>query len=314
MPDYNDPAQRIDDLLDQQEVRIARLFRSAIASLKDDLDLDLIAQLLAQGRLDDALDQIRFAAEQLGTAANVTFVTAGQSTADFLTGAGVGRVVFDQVNTMAVAAMQANRLLLIREFTDEQRRATSLALIGGVESGINPLAQARKFRDSIGLTERGWAAIDAYRKSLEGVGRSESMNTAALTDPAIRRAIRDSKPLTPEYIDKRVDQKIAMAIKRRSETIGRTEALRAVHEGNEEMYRQAIAAGTINAEDLSRKWVTRLDGRERATHEILNGQEKRWGEPWVTIHGPIRYPGDSEAPASETIQCRCAIATRIRRA
>ena len=54
-----------------------------------------------------------------------------------------------------------------------------------------------------------------------------------------------------------------------------------------------------------------MNGRERDTHLLLNGQIKRWGEAWETKNGPIRYPGDPDAPAVETIQCRCALSTRI---
>jgi hypothetical protein len=315
-----DPASRINDVLDREEVRIARLFRAAIINLKDDIDLDEIAALLEAGRLEDAIDLLKHAAEELGSASNLSFVTSGQSTAQFLTNAAVGRIVFDQVNTLAVAAMQANRLELIREFTNEQRSATSFALINAVEAGTNPRAAARTFRDSIGLTENGWKAIQTYRTSLERVGRDENMSTAALThavrdrrsDSVIRRAIRTNKPLDPDWIEKRVQFKINKAIANRAETIGRTEALRAVHQGNEEAYRQAIESGTINEEDLIRSWVTRLDGRERETHELLNGQKRNWGKPWTTRNGTLRYPGDPRAPAKETVCCRCAIATRIR--
>jgi hypothetical protein len=69
--------------------------------------------------------------------------------------------VFDQVNLYAVAAMQANQLELIREFTAEQLRATSLALVIGVEAGTNPLAAARNFRDSVGLTAASGATSRA---------------------------------------------------------------------------------------------------------------------------------------------------------
>lgn len=315
----DDPAKRLEDILDREEVRIARLFRTAIANLKDDIDLAELADLLESGRLEDALGLLQHASDQLGAASTVAFVNAGQSTAAFLTSAGIGRVVFNQVNILAVAAMQANRLELVTEFTNEQRRATSFALINAVESGINPKAAARTFRDSIGLTENQWASIATYRSSLEGVGRNENRTTAALThalrdkrsDSSIRRAIRENKPLDPDRIDKLVDAKIRKAIQMRAETIGRTEALRAVHQGNEEAYRQAIEDGTINAEDLIRTWNTRIDGRERETHELLNGQRRNWGQVWTTRNGTLRYPGDPRAPAKETVRCRCAIGTRI---
>lgn len=321
MPTFDDPATRLQDLVDQQEPRIAAIFRTAVQALKDEIDLAELADLLEAGRVNDALDRLQVIAERLGSASTVAFVTGGQSAADFLSGAGVGHIVFNQVNHLAVAQMQANRLELVREFTAEQARATSLALVAGVEGGLNPREQARNFRDSIGLTERQWAAVANYRRSLDLVGTDSGGANDALNralrdkrgDASIRRAVRDSQPLARERIDWLVRRYTERYVKHRSEVIGRTEAMRAVNQGNEEAYRQAIAEGTIDAADLERTWNTRLDGRERRTHMFLNGEKRKWGEVWVTENGVIRYPGDPEAPAKETIQCRCSLSTRIRR-
>lgn len=321
MPVYDDPARRLNDLLDQQEVRIATIFRTVVESLKGEIDLDELADLIERGRLNEAIDRLQYIAEQLGSASNVAFVTSGQSTATFLANAGVGRVVFNQVNELAVEAMQANRLEMIREFTAEQRRATSFALIGGIEGGLNPRQQARNFRDSVGLTENQWGHVANYRSALERVGTDESAQMDALNralrdkrgDSQVRRAVREKRPLDAEKIDWLVERYTARYVKFRAEVIGRTEALRAVHQGNHEMYRQAIADGTIDADQIEQKWVTRLDTRERKTHRLLNDQKRRWGQVWITRNGSLRYPGDPEAPAVETIQCRCALATRIRK-
>lgn len=318
--DVEDPAERVNRVLDQQEVRIANIFRTAIASLKGEINLEQLATELEQGRVNAALERLQHAAESLAGASNVAFVTSGQSTADFLTNAGIGRIVFDQVNLQAVAAMQANRLELIREFTAEQLRATSLALIGGVEGGLNPIAQARNFRDSVGLTQTQWQHVASYRAALERVGVDDQAAQNALGralrdgrgDKTVLAAARAGRKITPEKIDWLVSRYTDRYVKHRAEVIGRTEALRAVNQGNEETYRQAIANGTIRAEQLSREWRTRLDGRERRTHLFLNGQKRGWGEVWVTENGELRYPGDPQAPAKETIQCRCAILTRIR--
>lgn len=321
MADYvDDPAKRLNDLLDQQEVRIATVFRTAVSALKDEVDLDELADLIQQGRLEEALGRLQEAADKVGIATNVAFVTAGQSTAQLLASANVGRVVFDQVNVRAVAAMQMNRLETVREFTAEQRRATSLALVSGVEAGINPREQARNFRDSIGLTENQWRAVANYRTALERVGSDPDAQAVALGralrdrrgDAQVQRAIRDGRPIPKAKVDWLVERYTARYVKYRAEVIGRTEALRAVHQGTEEMYAQAIESGEIRAEQIERKWVTRLDGRERRTHKFLSGQKRGWGEPFVTENGTIRYPGDPQAPASEVIQCRCALTTRIK--
>lgn len=320
MASINDPASRIEDLLDKEDLRLQRIFLAAVEQLKSEVDLEELADLLEQGRMEDAIDRLTVAARRLGTATNITFITAGQSAADFLQGAGLAQIVFDQINLNAVAAMQRAQLELIREFTNEQRRATSAALISGVEAGINPIAQARNFRDSIGLTDRQWSAVANYRAALERAGRGGSGQLEALNralrdgrgDRSVLAAVRRAQPLPPEKIDWLVRRYAERYVKHRAEVIGRTEALRAVHSGNEELYRQAIAAGHIEAGDLERTWRTRIDKRERRTHHDLNGQKRGWGEAWTTPNGALRFPGDPSAPAAETIQCRCAIQTRIR--
>lgn len=322
MPWIEDPTDRINALLDREEVRIANIFRAAIEELKGELDLDELADLLEQGRTEEAIDRLMIAAEKLGAASNTSFVTSGQNTAEFLNGAGIGRIVFDQVNLLAVAQMQRSRLDLIREFTTEQRRATQTALLSGIEAGLNPRAQARNFRDSVGLTTEQWSHVANYRAALERVGATGPGQLAALDralrdkrgDRQIRAAVRNKQPLPAEKIDWLVRRYTERYVKFRAETIGRTEAMRAVNQGNEELYRQAIANGLLDPKSINRTWRTRLDGRERRSHRFLNGQKRRWGEVWTTENGVLRYPGDPAAPAIEVIQCRCALETRIRTA
>jgi hypothetical protein len=61
-----DPAERLNRLVDQQETRIANIFRTAIAALKDEIDLDALATELEQGRVNEALDRLQHAADSLG--------------------------------------------------------------------------------------------------------------------------------------------------------------------------------------------------------------------------------------------------------
>lgn len=317
-----DDAERLNRLVDSQEARIATIFRTAISSLKDEIDIKELADLIEQGRINEAFERLDFAAEQLSSASSVAFVTAGQSTSDFLRSAGLARVVFDQININAVAAMQRNQLELIREFTAEQRRAASLAMVIGVEAGTNPIAQARNFRDSVGLTGKQWQHVANYRNALERVGSDPNATSDALgralrdkrSDATVLRIARDGGSLSPAQIDKMVSRYTDRYVAHRAKVIGRTEAMRAVNQGNEESYRQAIAAGELSADQIEREWRTRIDGRERITHQILNGEKRGWGETWETANGVLKYPGDPDAPAVETIQCRCAILTRINQA
>lgn len=324
MADIRDTKERIDGLIDREERRIALLLQAAIRNVTTKLDMAEIARLIEAGQLEEALAFTREIADQLGLAAQTSFITAGTSTAAWLSGSGLGTILFDQVNERAVAAMRANTLRLINEFTAEQRRATRLALTDGVARGLNPREQARAFRASIGLTAKQQLAVQRYRAALERVGaqgvprgeQAQALKRAlrdARSDRSIKRAMRDMIPLPAAQIDSMVDRYQAHYIKYRSEVIARTEALASVHEGVEEAFAQGAEQGPFELDDLEREWDSSGDARVRDTHRYLDGQKKKFGVPWETSNGRIRYPGDPLAPASERVQCRCVLLTRVKR-
>lgn len=323
MADIIDPEERIEQLLSQAEVRIARIFRVSVQHLKDELDLNEVADLIEQGRFDELIEKLQATAAHMGTAAQIEFITAGQATAAFLTAADVGLVRFDVVNGRAIAAMQSQTLDTIRGFTADQRIAVHSALIDGMLSGANPVDQARNFRDYVGLTDTQAAAVRNYRRLLEKAGDSNlsrSEQAEALTralrdarsDPSVEAAIRRGRPLPSSQIDNMVSRYAERYVKYRSVVIGRTQAMRAVNEGNEEAYNQAIDMGQLDAAQLSSKWSTKIDGRERESHQDLNGVVRPWGGTFPGRYGPLRYPGDPQAPAAEIVQCRCLLTRRIK--
>lgn len=324
MADVKDTKARIDALIAREERRIAAIFAAAVRNVVAELDLKEIAALLERGQLEEALSYTKEIADRLGLAAQTSFIGSATSTAAWLSSAGVGSILFNQVNERAVAAMRASTLRLITEFTAEQRRATKLALLDGIERGINPRDQARAFRDSIGLTERQQLAVIRYRRALERVGvtgvpkgeQAEALKRAlrdARSDRSIRRAMRMMTPLPEAQVASMVERYQKRYIKYRSEVIARTEALAAVHEGVEEAFRQGAEQGPFALEDLEREWDSSGDSRVRDTHRYLDGQKRKFGEPWRTSNGAIRYPGDPLAPASERVQCRCVLLTRVKK-
>ena len=319
-----DTKERIDAMLAREERRIALIFQLAIRNVTDQLDLEAIAALIERGQLEEALLVTQQIAAQLGNAAQTAFIGAGTSTAAWLAGAGVGSVIFDQVNQRAVQAMRDNTLRLINEFAAEQRRATKAALLDGIQRGLNPREQARAFRSAIGLTEYQVGIVNNYRRKLSAVGRTgvpkgeqlkalENALRDGRSDRSVRRAIRRMEPLSAEQIDKMVERYRKRFIKYRSEVIARTEALRAVHEGTEEAFRQGAEQGSWALEDLERTWDASGDARVRPSHRFLDGQKRGFGEVWRTSNGVLRYPGDPNAPASETAQCRCVLLTRVKK-
>lgn len=315
-----DPASRIERVISAQEAGFIRVFRRAIQDIVDAHTLDELEDLLLQGRVDDALEALDAAAGLIGAQYGQSFSAAAADTATFLsTEALTVSVAFDQTNFRAVDAINRNRLRLIREFSQEQRVVTRQALQDGIARGINPRQQAINFRQSIGLTRSQQASVENFRRLLTqgragGLPSETALNRAlrdARFDRSILRAIRENRPLPEEQVERMVQRYRDNYVRYRSEVIARTEALRSAHQGTEEMYRQAIEMGQIQEGQLQRKWVTAADERVRDSHSALNGEVRQLGEVWEAEGGSLRFPGDPDAPSELTVQCRCAISTRI---
>lgn len=316
---FTDPAARILRIVDRQDRRFQRAFTQAVEMIRDSRSLEEIARLLERGLFEEALDALEAAAAVLGAQYSASLTAAADEAAQFLSGALNVIVAFDGANQRAVDMMRQNQLRLIQRFTQEQRDVTRAALVDGIERGLNPRDQARLFRDTVGLTPYQEQAVRNYRALLTG-GRDGAPSTQALEralrdgrwDRSVQRAIRQGDSLSPQMVERMVGRYRERFIKYRAEVIGRTEALRAVHQGTEEMYRQAIELGQFRPDQVVQTWVTAGDGRVRDTHQALNGVEQPVGGVWSAAGGDLRYPGDPDAPASETVQCRCVISRRIK--
>ena len=276
-----------------------------------------LAALINTGQVEAAIQTAaRAGAIDIANAGAAVYVESGVATSSQLSTVLVATVDFDSVHDLAVSYVRANRLRLIREATDTLRQAAHIALERGVQEGAGPIAQARNFRASVGLTAHQDAAVQNYRQLLT---RAHQGDLEALTrqlrdrrfDRTIQRAARQGEPLTRLQIDTMVDRYRARAIKRRAETIARTEALRAVHAGNHDAFRQAADENHLAAADVKRTWVAARDERTRPTHVAASGQAVGLNDPFIVGGAALMYPGDPNGPAEETILCRCAVTMRV---
>lgn len=305
----------LEEALDRNEPMIRDAFIAMVVAARVSIDIDFVANLIETGRMDEALASVIASAGSVGSAANHAFIDAAQDVARQLNRA-IGTIIidFDQTNEWAVRAMRAQRLDIISGFTLQQQEATKLALTYGIARGENPKELAQTFRSAIGLTPRQVQYVENYRRALEA-GNLSSLTRELRDkrfDAAVRRAAAGGKPLTADEINRMVARYQEKMIQHRATVIGRTQALRAVHEGGHAMFVQAIEEGTLDANNLEQRWNTAKDERVRGTHKTMHGQIRLFGEPFISGAGVLlRYPGDPSAPANEIIQCRCTLGTRI---
>ena len=317
MAALNDTEDRLLRLISKGEVSLRIAATNAVlAARQAPGTLRELERLIEQGLIEEAIQSAsRAGAIRIYDGYAAVYNVAGRGGAKFIEDSLEVVIGFDQANFRAVRHLQEERLRFVREFTDEQRRATQSALSDGIERGLNPRAQARNFRSSIGLTEKQQSAVQNFRRLLY---RASDGDAEALTrqlrdrrfDPTVRRSLRTGEPLTRTQIEKMVGRYRERYVKYRSEVIGRTEALRAVHSANDEAYRQAIDEGHIQIQEVKRTWRIAPD-RVRDTHVAASGQVRGINETFTVGGFQLRYPGDSSAPARETVQCQCALSTRL---
>lgn len=304
----------------EQEVRAA--FQEVIAYLRETNSLEALESAVQAGETDRALAMLDEAGGHIAARIEAVYTQSALAEARAVTAEGAGALVrYSISNPSAVERLQVSSLGKIQGFTEEQRTLTRQIIERGVGRGENPRTIARELRGSIGLTPAQDQIIDNYRRQLENGQWREAQRRQLHDDRynraftgAERRAQGGTALLSEAQVDRMVESYRASFVKLRTETIARTEALRAVHEGQEELYRQSIEAGLLDAEQLEQTWHAGAPPRTRAWHYVMNGQTMPWGQRFTSGQGNrLRYPGDDNAPGSEVCNCRCARTVRITR-
>ena len=312
---FEDPASRVERILSAQEPVFAAAFSQAVRQIRNQFTIGRLADLLESGAFEEALERLEDAASALGVTAAEQVTASAAAAATALSGALVVPIRFDVTNERAVQAIRQERVRLAREFTSEQRQVVTETLADGVTRGLNPRDQARLFKNSIGLTSGQLRQVQNFRRLLEE--GSSDVFSRNLRDRRFDRTIRGAQAagrvLTGQEIDRMVNRYRERTLAFRSRVIARTEALRSANQGNHLLYSQAAEAGQIPGDFLIRTWRTARDSRVRDSHSSIEGQTILGLETrFTTGNGnSLLYPGDPGAPASDVVQCRCSVATRV---
>lgn len=307
-------------LINRMEPRMRRRWLRSINASKDLATLEEISALIEAGRIDDALIVTNGIADGFATSIEQVYAASGLSTAAVLRSQVDTLIDFNSLNARSVATLGRERLRLVADFTANQRGATRAILRDAFERGLAPIEQARLFKGSIGLTEKQAQHVINFRRQLEA-GNRGAINQALKRqlrdrrfDGTLRAVARGDRILTPEQINRMVKRYEERYIQFRANVIARTETVAAIHAGEREMWIQAIESGAIQPEDLESTWHTASDERVRTSHMAMNGQTQPFGEDFVSGNGNrLRFPGDPLGPASDTVNCRCVVARRLKR-
>lgn len=311
--------QRLERLLRRQELIVRAAFAAFLAEARAPALIRQVREMIERGDIEAALQIADSHVLRLSSVMPRVFeaVADDEVRAIGLTLAGrLSRVAisFDVTNPRAVALMRTNRLKFVQEFTRQQRQATRAALVSALQSGQSTATAARAFRDSIGLTGHQYDTVQNYRNLL--ISNSRQALERALRDrrfdTTLTRAVEEKVPLTAAQIERMTERYHDRLLGLRSETIARTETQRVLNQARQESLQQTIDQAGFAPGSVRRVWHATRDKRTRDTHAAMDGQRRGLQEAFVSPSGArLMYPGDPNAPGSETINCRCVITTEF---
>lgn len=316
-----------ESLLSQWEATLRKAFLDAIAAIRDQAALSAIATLFAKGDIDGAvkavgLDPAHF--RPLDKAVSNAFEAGGDATAKSIPpinqNGARARVIFDVRSPAAESWMRNHSAALVTAVTDDQIEMMRVHLTNGLAKGVNPRTAAldlvgrvnpktgHREGGMIGLTASQGEWVRAYEDELASDSPDDALARSLRDtrfDAAVRRAAAAGEPVPADLRAKMVTAYRNRALRFRAEGIARTETITAMHEGQQRAMDQAVESGAIKQAALTYIWRSARDGRVREAHRELDGKVAKAGEPFQSILGPIRFPGDPQASAANRINCRC---------
>jgi len=311
-----------------QEVALA--FMAAVRDITRQVEVQKLILALDRRDLEAAMQALhidRAAFQPLEAKLVEAFTAGGQGAVATMPAAVSIGFRFDPGNQRAAAIIREMAGTLITRLTQGEIDQARAFLADGMARGAGPRSVAL---DLVGRISRATGQRTGGLIGLSGPYR-DYVATArvelASTDPAllrnyltrnqrdrrydraVARAIETGKPVPPETARTAVTRYSARLVRLRGEVIARTEGLPAIRAAKHEAYQQLVDDGRVDVMDIVRGWSTTEDGRQRDSHDAMNGQEVRGLDmPFTSPSGAqMMFPGDTSrgASAAETVACRC---------
>jgi len=321
----DEAVEHLERVIDQQERKIGEAFRQSIERIKEAATIEAIADRLEEGDIESAVATFRPEVtdnefQPLASAISGAVIEGGRAVVENLepvrnfSGNSVN-FVFDATNPRLSQFAQDISATRIREVGNDVRQVVRDVIQQETVAGTNPIDTARRVRESVGLTEKQEQSVDNFRRQLELAADGQQ---SAVTE-ARSRELRDKrfaiKPgMSQEQIEKQVARYRERFVKHRAETIARTESTRAVNGASRELMKSYVEQGKISEAQVRRKWIYTKDENTRAEHRqipALNPNGVGLNESFQTPLGPLRFPGDPQGTAENTVNCRCTVHDRV---
>jgi len=326
-----------EQLLDAWEPRVRDAFLGAISEIKSQVVLKRFVERLERGDVAGAIEVLQIDAEAFGRLEIEIANAYNAGGIDMASGLVLrdpngSRIAFrfGVRNPEAEAWLRDHSAQLVTRIVDDQREAIRTALTEGLAQGNNPRTTAL---DIVGRTSRatgnrtgGLIGLTAPQERFVSAARQELLSGEPdqlrhyLTrerrdkrfDAAIRKAIAEGKAPDKEMVNRIAGRYADRLLALRGEMLSRTETMTALSKSRDDAMKQAILSGKVDPMFITKRWRSAGDNRVRHTHRALNNEEVGFYQSFQSPSGAtLRFPGDPEAPISETSGCRCAVEYRI---
>ncbi len=309
---------------------VAQAFMTAIRDLTRQVEIQKLLLALERRDLDAAMQALhidRAAFQPLEAKLVEAFTAGGQGAVTTMPAAVSIGFRFDPGNQRAAAIIRETAATLITRLTQGEIDQARAFLADGMARGAGPRSVALdlvgRISRATGNREGGLIGLSCPYRDYVATARAELASTdpALLRnylarnqrdrryDLAVARAIETGKPVPPDTARTAITRYSARLVRLRGEVIARTEGLPAIRAAKHEAFQQLVDDGRVDVMDIVRGWSTTEDGRQRDTHDAMNGQEVRGLDmPFTSPSGAqMMFPGDTSrgAPASEIVACRC---------
>lgn len=273
------------DTITPSQRRIMRLLADARDRVQDSISLtalaDDIAHLSAETianriTVDPWIDMQQALADELLT----EVIDAGRRVKLPRIEKAVLTYRFDADRPEARAWADKEAASLIVEISSEQRDVIRQIVTRSQDGEFTVAQVAREVRGSVGLTSRQAQWVENFRQRQ--------------IDAAIERGVPAER--APDAVQGAVDRYHKRIHRYRSETIARTETIRASSEGRQEAWRQGLDQGFISP-DAEKRWIVEYDGCTICMDNGITG--------WIGINDTWAT-GDPPAHPN----CRCDVILR----
>ena len=304
----------------RMEAGLRAAFLDAVDQIKGTISLDKLAEAVRAGDENGALavlaldkgfaDALRGVGLEAGVrsfrdAVQATYAAGAKAAIAALPSKVSTELSFNMMSKEAQAFLETYDFALIQQITDSSREAIRQTILRAFKEGGNPIEQARSIRDVIGLTARQEQAVANFHDALEQGNLRQAMDRALRDgryDRTLLGNIKNGTPLDQAQVDKMTARYKERYLKYRSETIARTESIRASSAGRREAWSQSEKQGLFKGRDVTRVWIVSGDSATCSECDALDGETAGLDEEFA--------PGIVDPPDPHP-DCRCVVTLRL---